>query len=521
MGLACEDFDEAWIGSSRALAVTGTHLSTPATRAAVLQAMRWARAQGTRVVLDVDYRPVLWGLASAGAGAARYVAAEAVTEALRECLPYCDLVVGTEEELRIAGGAEQVTDAIAAIRRLSDAVIVLKRGPAGCVLYDRAAGGRDTGLTVPGFPVEVVNVLGAGDAFLSGVLAGWLAGESLQRCGELGNACGALVVGRLACSPAMPSRVELDSYLERAATLRRPDLDWHVGHLHRATTIRRPRPSLCVLAFDHRRQLETLAGESGAGYERIADFKRLIAQSVDRVAARDATGRIGVIVDGRHGAPVLDHVTHRGYWVGRPVELPGSRPLRFEPCEGLGLAIHRWPARQVVKCLAFYHPDDPGELRRDQEDRLAELNADCAALDRELLIELVASTNGLPVDDATTARSLERLYNLGIAPAWWKLEPQSPAAWRAIGKVIAGRDPWCNGVLLLGLDAPEPELVRSFEAAAVAPVCRGFAVGRSIFGAAARGWFRGELDDAAAVDAIATNYQRLIDAWDAARGRAA
>ena len=61
-------FDEAWIGSSRVLAVTGTHLSTPSTRESVLQAMRWARARGCRVVLDIDYRPVLWGLAGAGAG---------------------------------------------------------------------------------------------------------------------------------------------------------------------------------------------------------------------------------------------------------------------------------------------------------------------------------------------------------------------------------------------------------------------------------------------------------------------
>ncbi|HXW10271.1 MAG TPA: DUF2090 domain-containing protein, partial [Steroidobacteraceae bacterium] len=208
-------------------------------------------------------------------------------------------------------------------------------------------------------------------------------------------------------------------------------------------------------------------------------------------------------------------------WVGRPIELPGSKPLRFEPLDEPGLALRDWPAHHVVKCLAFYHPDDPGDLRRDQEARLEALHADCVALDRELLLELITTSSGRPNDDRTTARALTRLYNLGIAPAWWKLEPQTPASWHAIGQVIASRDPWCNGVLLLGLDAPEPDLVRSIADAAATPICRGFAVGRSIFGAAARDWFAGTLDDDRAVATVAGNYTRLIGAWRGARGAVA
>jgi 5-dehydro-2-deoxygluconokinase len=517
MGLVAEDFDEAWIASARLLAVTGTHLSTAPTCRAVLQAMLWARAHGRRVVLDVDYRPVLWGLASAGAGDNRYVAAQAVTGVMQQCLGFCDLIVGTEEEIRIAGGAESTGEALEGIRQRTNAVIVLKRGAAGCVVHEPGAEPR----TLAGFPVEPLNVLGAGDAFLSGLLAGWLAGEGWPRCAELGNACGALVVSRHGCSPAMPSRVELDSYLERAAALPRPDEDEQIAHIHRATTMRRPRDELHVLAFDHRRQFEALAAEVGAPAARIAQFKDLVTQSVERVAGRDGESRLGVIVDERHGAAALARFTHRGFWVGRPVELPGSRPLRFEPRAEPGLALRDWPASHVVKCLAFYHPDDPRELRRDQEARLTALHADCVALERELLLELITSASGLTCDEQTTARALTRLYNLGIAPAWWKLEPQSPAAWRAVAAVIAARDPWCNGVLLLGLDAPEPDLVRSFAAAAAVPVCRGFAVGRSIFGATARDWFAGTVDDARAVAVIADNYARLIDAWRTARGAGA
>ncbi|HWJ04878.1 MAG TPA: 5-dehydro-2-deoxygluconokinase [Steroidobacteraceae bacterium] len=518
MGLVADDFDAAWIGSSRALAVTGTHLSSPATRAAVHQAMRWARDAGRRVVLDVDYRPVLWGLAAAGAGESRYVVAAAVTEALQQCLGFCDLVVGTEEEIRIAGGSDDTEQALRAIRaRTASAVIVQKRGAEGCVVHEPCRAAR----VVPGFPVEVFNVLGAGDAFLAGLLTGWLEGADWERSARLGNACGALVVTRHGCSPAMPTRVELDAYLARAADMRRPDDDERIAHLHRATTTRRPHEELHVLAFDHRRQLEALANDTGATATRIAQFKGLVASAVERVAAVEGAAQLGVIVDERHGMAALERFTHAGLWVGRPVELPASKPLRFESREEPGLALRDWPSRQVVKCLAFYHPDDPAALRRDQEARLMGLHADCVTLERELLLELITTANGLPTDDRTTARALTRLYNLGIAPAWWKLEPQTPASWQAIAEVIATRDPWCNGVLLLGLDAPEPDLVRSFAAAAKVPICRGFAVGRSIFGAAARRWFAGEVDDEQAVVSIADGYRRLIGAWRAARAETA
>ena len=522
MGLTTEDFDESWIASARVLAVTGTHLSSETTRSAVLQAMRYARANDVRVVLDIDYRPVLWGLTAAGAGEERYRSAVAVTAALEECLPLCDLVVGTEEEIHIAGGSDRTSDALAAIRRVTRGAIVMKRGAEGCVVLDGAAESTSKERPVRGFPVEVMNVLGAGDAFLAGLLAGLLDGQPLADAASMGNACGALVVSRHGCTPAMPSRVELEDYLARAATLRRPDLDDRLGHMHRATTTRAPREELYVLAFDHRRQLEALAGQSGVAASRIAEFKDLIAQAVERVAERTGEAeRIGVIVDERHGAGALQRLSRAGYWVARPAEIPGSRPLSLDPRDDFGLSLLVWPANQVVKCLAFYHPDDPRELRQRQEERLKSLQADCDELGRELLLELIVPSQSAAIDDHTTARALTRLYNLGVRPAWWKLQPQSEPSWRALVSVIERRDPWCNGVLLLGLEAPEEELARSFAVAARVPLCRGFAVGRSIFGASARAWFADELDDERAIDDMAACYQRLIGHWQAARRAAA
>lgn len=515
MGLEAGDFDEQYIASSRALAVTGTHLSTERTRNAVEQAFRWARANDTRTILDIDYRPVLWKLTTAGDGASRFVPSAEVTAALQRVLPLCDLIVGTEEEILIAGGATDLTVALQAIREHTKAPIVVKRGAAGCTIIEAAP------TDVPGFPVEVLNVLGAGDAFLSGLLCGWLNGRSLTESARLGNACGALVVSRHGCTPAMPSRVELDDFLARSADIRRPDLDPRLEHIHHATTVRqRQHGELYVLAFDHRRQLEQLADENGAPRSSIASFKDLIAAAAERVGAQiRAPERVGVIVDARHGSAVLDRLSRTNLWIGRPIETPGSRPLAFDPDDNTALHLATWPSGHVIKVLVFYHPDDPTELRLAQERRLSELHMNARTLGRDLLLEIITTSN-LPADDQTVARSIQRFYNIGLRPAWWKLQPQTPASWRAIAAVIAERDPWCNGILMLGLDAPEETLRRAFEDVADVPLCRGFAVGRSIFNTAARAWFNGGLSDQAAIADIAERYRRLIVSWREARNRA-
>jgi 5-dehydro-2-deoxygluconokinase len=519
MGVSIEDFDEQYIASSGAFAVTGTHLSTPGTRAAIEQAIRWARANQTRVILDIDYRPVLWKLTSAGQGESRYMPSDVVTAALQSLLPSCDLVVGTEEEIQIAGGSQDLLTALRTIRTHTDAPIVLKRGASGCVVIEgNVPRTLDEAVHVPGFAVEVMNVLGAGDAFLSGLLYGWLGGKSLAESARFGNACGALVVSRHGCTPAMPSRVELEDFMARADSIRRPDLDDRLEHIHHATTVRRTRDELYVLAFDHRRQLEQLADEAGAPRTHIATFKNLIAAAVERVSLTlPQRGRLGVIVDARHGAAVLNRLTRTDLWIGRPIEVPASRPVAFDPDDDTALDLLTWPTGHVIKCLAFYHPDDPIELRLAQEQRLRELSLAAHKLDRDLLLEIICSGGDRNVDDDTTARAIQRLYNLGLRPAWWKLAPQTPASWRNIVRVIEERDPWCNGILMLGLDAPEDSLLRAFADVAPIELCRGFAVGRSIFNSAARGWFAGTLSDEAAVEDIAARYQRLIHAWRDAR----
>jgi 5-dehydro-2-deoxygluconokinase len=521
MAVSTGDFDEAYIASSHALAITGTHVSTDSTYAAVRQAIDYAKAGDTRVVLDIDYRPVLWGLVAAGSGEARYVASNEASRRIQSLLPDVDLLVGTEEEIRIAGNDDDVLAALRNIRRQSQAVIVLKRGPLGCSIFDdNIPASLDDGITVAGVQVEVLNVLGAGDAFLSGFLSAWLDGSDWQTCARHGNACGALVVSRHGCTPAMPSRIELDDYLQRAHQITRPDLDARLDHLHRASNRRAMPPEMYILAFDHRRQLEELAVSHTSATPRIERFKSLVCEAVLQVAGDyEYPERLGIIVDDRYGTNVLDRMTANGWWVGRPAEIPGSCPLELDPGNNFGLPLLSWPASHVVKCLVFYHPDDELDLRLLQERRVKQLYQDCVRLDRELLLEIIVTSKGQPCDDSTVGRAMTRFYNLGVYPAWWKLESQTATAWKNISAVLARYDELCRGVLLLGLDAPEEDLGESFRVAAQFGICRGFAVGRSIFGQAARQWFADELDDAGVVTQVASNYRNIIRLWQQARGR--
>jgi 5-dehydro-2-deoxygluconokinase len=500
MALCEDDIDEAFIASAGAVVVTGTHFSRPNAEAAQRKAIRIAKKNGRKVAFDIDYRPTLWGLTGHDAGGERYVKSEQVSQRLRSVLPDCDLIVGTEEEIRIAAGVEDVLGALKAIRALSKATIVLKRGPMGCVVYE---GDVSKGVVGQGFPIEVYNVLGAGDAFMSGYLRGWLKGEPAATCATWANACGAFAVSRLLCSPEYPTWTELSYFLEKGSTQRALRKDAALSHVHWATTRRPQAETLMALAIDHRAQFEAM----GAPPERIEQFKVLALEATLKVS-RGRPG-FGMLLDSTYGQKALYKAAKAGLWIGRPVERPGSRPLDLEP-----MNLAEWPVAHTVKCLCFYHPDDAEELKARQERELARVHHAARAAGRELLIEIIAGKHG-PLGDDTVAAVLARLYALGIKPDWWKLEPQrSAAAWRAIEEAVKRNDPYCRGVVMLGLEAPEAELAAAFRMTSA--IVKGFAIGRTVFADAARQWLSGKMTDQQAVADMAARFERLVTNWESA-----
>jgi 5-dehydro-2-deoxygluconokinase len=177
--LTPDDFDAAEVAGAPLLYATGTGLAQSPSRETTLAALRAHR--GT-TILDLDWRPSLWDDPREYPRAAAEAAAAA------------DIVIGNEEEVEAA--------------QVEAPMLVLKRGERGATVYER---GEET--DVPGFPVEVVNGLGAGDAFAAAVGQSVLAGLPLVEAVRRGTVAGALVAAQLACSEAMPRLEELEAAL--------------------------------------------------------------------------------------------------------------------------------------------------------------------------------------------------------------------------------------------------------------------------------------------------------------------
>jgi len=526
MAVSLEDFDENYIASARALLITGTHLSTQHVLETSLAALRMARANQVKTVMDIDYRPVLWRLTGQADGENRYVPSEKVSTHLQNVLPLFDLVVGTEEEFMIAGGSQDILAALRKVRSVTQATLVLKRGADGCNVFEEAIP-DSLPSPFPTFKVSVFNVLGAGDAFMSGLLKGWLDGRSWEESCRLANACGALVVSRHGCAPAMPTLAELDYFFNEADLSKPLESDQRLQRLHRVSAKRRPWKDLGVFAFDHRSQMLEMAEKCNADPARIPQLKTLFVEAVEetekwlRAQGVDHVD-VGILADERYGQDALNAATGRGWWIGRPVELPGSLPLRFEYGRSVGTNLISWPREHIVKCLVLYDADHPEALRTEQETQMKTIYDAAQASGHDLLLEIIPPANEQVDPDTQVIRAITRLYELGIYPEWWKISALLKAeSWQQLDELIDHNDPFCRGVVLLGLAAPMEEVIAGFDHAAQSKHCKGFTVGRTIFHAPSQAWLAGHINDTELVQQIRNNFEQLLKGWVTARQKTA
>jgi 5-dehydro-2-deoxygluconokinase len=177
--------------------VTVTGLSQEPSRAAHAAALEH-RDRRPHTILDLDYRPMFWADPSEA------------TEQVGKALERVTVAVGNREECQVAVGEGEPHRAADALLERGLEIAVVKQGPKGVL-----AATEDERLEVPPFPVDVVNGLGAGDAFGGALVHGLLAGWDLRRILEFANVAGALVAGRLECSTAMPDAAEIEQALAR------------------------------------------------------------------------------------------------------------------------------------------------------------------------------------------------------------------------------------------------------------------------------------------------------------------
>src|SRR5262245_28038485 len=197
--LTIDDIARAPIANSRVVFVTGTGLSHEPGRSATRAAAAAARAAGVPVVVDIDYRSDQWERAAA------------FSREVQVLLRSATLAIGTEEEIAAATGTDDFRDGISTLLATGIRALVAKRGGRGATIFQRDAPPSE----VAPFPVDVLNALGAGDAFASGFLYGFLQDWPLERAVRLGNACGAIIVTRHGCANFMPTLDEVAAFLER------------------------------------------------------------------------------------------------------------------------------------------------------------------------------------------------------------------------------------------------------------------------------------------------------------------
>jgi 5-dehydro-2-deoxygluconokinase len=198
MEIRKDELDDDAIGEAGVFWATVTGLSDEPSRSATLHALE-ARQRRSHTVLDLDYRPMFWP------------SREEARRWVQQALPLVTVAVGNRDEVETATGMREPEAAARALHDAGVDLAVVKQGPAG-VLASRAG----EQVVVAPVPVEVVNGLGAGDAFGGALCHGLLGGWGLERMMRFCNAAGAIVASRLACSDAMPTVEEVEAKLREA-----------------------------------------------------------------------------------------------------------------------------------------------------------------------------------------------------------------------------------------------------------------------------------------------------------------
>jgi 5-dehydro-2-deoxygluconokinase len=217
--LTIDDVLASPVAESKIFQFAGTNLSKEPSRSATMFAAELTKRAGNEVVLDIDFRPDQWH------------DPRAFGVAVRSILPLVDIAIGTEDELNAALLLDtgqmslthsQVSDtkvegdvnqAIDTLLSLGPKVLVQKLGADGVRVHVKQTDGSLEKIDAAGFPVEVYNILGAGDAFASGFLYGYVNDWGWYKSARLANACGAIVVTKHGCANFMPTMAEIEAFV--------------------------------------------------------------------------------------------------------------------------------------------------------------------------------------------------------------------------------------------------------------------------------------------------------------------
>jgi myo-inositol catabolism protein IolC len=297
---------------------------------------------------------------------------------------------------------------------------------------------------------------------------------------------------------------------------------------------------LYILAFDHRTSFTTkLFGIQGtptpAERERVQEAKQIILEGLVAAAESAPAGTVGGLVDEEHGAAVARAAKQRGIPFAMSAEKSSVPEFDFEYGEDFARHIEEFEP-DFVKILARYNPEGDRELNRRQAERLARLSDYLAPRETKYLFELLVPPEphhlaalesdseryALELRPQLAAAAIAELQAAGVEPDIWKVEGLDTAE---DCKLVAdaaragGRDD--VACVVLGAGADDATVAHWLRQAATVDGFIGFAIGRTIFWEALKGWLAGDTDRETAVEMIADNYRSTIELYENAAATAA
>lgn len=509
MQLKPEHCDKKFFVKAKGLFVTGTGLSKKSIRETTHFAVDLAMSTKTAVILDLDFRPVLWNLVPKGEGQLRFKASKEVTKHYQALLPKCTLILGTPNEICVAGGSENLTEALNNIRAATDAIIVINSLDFGCKIYSDDI---NQAQHFPGYPVRVFNSQGSSDVFIGGLLAGWLAGESWQKAAQLANACEAIVVTRHSCAPAIPCRDEVDYFIEKYTTDPNVSYQEKLNHIHRRCSRSGP-DQLFVLSFDHDYPFDQSCDDVGRERNIIKAFKHQVYQGFVQLKNTHPELNLGISVDPEYCKEIISDANNMRIRIALPIDAGGSFPVQWYDRRPLYEQILERPSNFCVKIRWQYHPNFEATEKLRQLSQLRLLSQVCERLNRKLVVELA-----MPADynrnGKYMAKAMTQVYEHDIYPYCWKLLPQfTYSDWQLVNEVCEKFDPSVKIILLGGNYKQYEDWTAHFALFKKSKFAHGFTIGRSTFWEAWQQVLSGEisLDDVPKI--VSDNFQSFLDCW--------
>lgn len=200
----CDDIDEDYIKNAKAIMISGTAFAKSPSREAAFLAMEYAKKHGTKVIMDIDYRPYSWRTE------------KETSICYTMACEKCDIIIGTREEFDAVEflwdkGNDDDEKTAAWLLEKGAELIVIKRGSEGSATYQKGKEAVKAGIV----PTKLRKTFGAGDAYASGYITALMGGRTLSECMIRGGATASIVISKSDCTKAMPNEAELEEYLEK------------------------------------------------------------------------------------------------------------------------------------------------------------------------------------------------------------------------------------------------------------------------------------------------------------------